>query len=83
MKTISLSPTAGHRSRIAPRKVRRRALRLTLRQPLSRIFATLRKWRQRSRERAELARLDDRMLCDIGITRCDVWDEINKPFWRQ
>ena len=79
MKTISLGTTAGHRSRIAARKVRRRALRLTLRQALSRIFATLRKWR----ERAELARLDDRMLRDIGITRGDVWGEINKPFWRQ
>ena len=83
MKTISLGTATGHRSRIALRKVRRRALRLTVRQALSRIFATLRKWRRRSRERAELARLDDRMLRDIGITRGDVWDEINKPFWRQ
>jgi uncharacterized protein YjiS (DUF1127 family) len=83
MRTISLGTATGHRSRIAPRKVRRRALRLTLRQALSRIFATLRKWRRRSRERAELARLDERMLRDIGVTRGDVWDEINKPFWRQ
>jgi uncharacterized protein YjiS (DUF1127 family) len=83
MKTISLGTTAGHRSRIAPRKVRRRTLRLTLRQALSRIFATLREWRRRRRERAELARLDERMLRDIGVTRGDVWNEINKPFWRQ
>jgi uncharacterized protein YjiS (DUF1127 family) len=62
--------------------VRRRASRLALRQALSRIFLALRQWRRRSRERAELARLDDRMLRDIGITRGDVWDEINKPFWR-
>ena len=83
MKTISLSPATGHRSRTAPRKVRQRASRLTLRQALGRIFAALREWRQRSRERAELARLDERMLRDIGITRGDVWHEINKPFWRQ
>ena len=38
MKTISFGTTAGHRSRIAARKVRRRALRLTLRQALSRDF---------------------------------------------
>jgi uncharacterized protein YjiS (DUF1127 family) len=63
--------------------VRRRTLRITLRQALSRIFVMLREWRRRSRERAELARLDERMLRDIGITRGDVWDEINKPFWRQ
>jgi uncharacterized protein YjiS (DUF1127 family) len=82
MKTISLGTTAGHRSRIAPRKVRR-ASRLALREALSRIFVTLREWRRRRRERAELARLDERMLRDIGITRGDVWDEINKPFCRQ
>jgi uncharacterized protein YjiS (DUF1127 family) len=63
--------------------VRRRTLRLTPRQALSRIFATLREWRRRRRERAELARLDERMLRDIGVTRGDVWNEINKPFWRQ
>ena len=79
MKTISLGSTAGHRSRIAPQRVRRRALRLAL----SRIFVMLRKWRRRSRQRAELARLDERMLRDIGLTPGDVWHEINKPFWRQ
>ena len=83
MKTISLGTTAGHRSRIAARKVRRRALRLTLRQALSRTLAMLREWRRRSRDRAELARFDERMLRDIGVTRGDVWNEINKPFWRQ
>ena len=30
-----------------------------------------REWRRRSRERAELAALDDRMLKDIGLTRAD------------
>ena len=42
----------------------------------------LREWRQRSRERAQLAVLDERMLRDIGISRGDVLREINKPFWR-
>jgi uncharacterized protein YjiS (DUF1127 family) len=81
MRTISLGTATGRNSRIAPQKVRH-ALRLSLRQALSRIFLTLQQWRRRSRERAELAKLDDRMLRDIGITRGDVWDEINKPFWR-
>ncbi len=82
MRTISLGTPAGRRSRIAPQKVRRRALRLSLRQALSRTLAMLREWRRRSRDRAELARFDERMLRDIGISPGDVWHEINKPFWR-
>ena len=39
-------------------------------------------WRQRSRARAELAALDDRMLQDIGLTRGDAEFLVNKPFWR-
>jgi uncharacterized protein YjiS (DUF1127 family) len=45
--------------------------------------ATLREWRRRSRERAELAALDDRTLKDIGLTRADAEFLSNKPFWRQ
>jgi uncharacterized protein YjiS (DUF1127 family) len=78
MRTVSLETAT-----IAPQKVRRRAGRLSARQALSWIFARLRAWRQRSRGRAELARLDERMLRDIGITPGDVWEEINKPFWRK
>jgi len=45
--------------------------------------ANLREWRRRSRERAELAALDDRTLKDIGLTRADAEFLSNKPFWRQ
>jgi uncharacterized protein YjiS (DUF1127 family) len=48
---------------------------------LSRVFAALHEWRRRSRDRAELARFDERMLRDIGITRVEIWREINQPFW--
>jgi uncharacterized protein YjiS (DUF1127 family) len=48
-----------------------------------RLFATFREWRQRVNGRAELARLDDRMLRDIGITRADAEFLSNKPFWRE
>ncbi len=44
---------------------------------------TLRDWSRRSRERAELAALDDRMLKDIGLTRADAEFLSNKPFWRE
>ena len=83
MKAISLHTTTGPGTRIALARVRRRALRSLFRQELSRVFTALRQWRQRSRDRAELARFDERMLSDIGITRADVWREINKPFWRK
>ncbi len=46
---------------------------------LSRLAAA---WRDRVRERHQLARLDDRALRDMGLSRCDVAGEIAKPFWR-
>ena len=48
-----------------------------------RVLATLREWRRRARDRAELASLDDRMLRDIGLTRSDAEFLSNKPFWRE
>lgn len=52
------------------------------RDALRRAGALLREWRRRVRSRAALARFDDRMLRDIGVTRVDALYEINKPFWR-
>jgi uncharacterized protein YjiS (DUF1127 family) len=82
MNSISLGPTSGRFARIAPGRTRRRAIGRSARRALNAVRATMQKWQQRSRERAELRRLDDRMLRDIGVTRGDVWHEINKPFWR-
>lgn len=39
-------------------------------------------WHDRLRARHALARLDERMLRDIGIARADIWRELDKPFWR-
>jgi uncharacterized protein YjiS (DUF1127 family) len=39
-------------------------------------------WRERSRQRQALLRLDDRLLRDIGLTRADVEGEASKRFWR-
>jgi len=83
MKAISLGPATGRVPRTAPQGVRRRIAGHSLRHVLSLVRKMLQQWGRRRRERAELARLDDRMLRDIGITRGDVWQEINKPFWRQ
>jgi uncharacterized protein YjiS (DUF1127 family) len=49
----------------------------------ARLAATIRAWRQRRASRDELARLDPRLLRDIGLTPADAWLEINKPFWRE
>jgi uncharacterized protein YjiS (DUF1127 family) len=46
-------------------------------------FATVHEWRRRSRERAELAALDERTLADIGLTRGDAEFLASRPFWRQ
>ena len=36
----------------------------------------------RQRQRFTLAQLDDRMLRDMGISRCEAERESAKPFWR-
>ncbi|MEZ5935518.1 MAG: DUF1127 domain-containing protein [Alphaproteobacteria bacterium] len=46
------------------------------------VFRTLGRWIDRSRQRHHLAQLDDAALKDIGLSRADVWTEIDKPFWR-
>ena len=47
------------------------------------VLYTLRLWRQRIRARTDLARLDDRLLRDIGLTPADRDFLVNKPFWRE
>jgi uncharacterized protein YjiS (DUF1127 family) len=49
---------------------------------LARIAATLRVWRQRSRERRALAELNERELADFGATSADVYRELSAPIWR-
>jgi uncharacterized protein YjiS (DUF1127 family) len=49
---------------------------------LSRFIETLRTWRKRSRERSELASLNEYQLHDIGLSRSMIAVEIEKPFWQ-
>jgi len=39
-------------------------------------------WRARSSQRRQLSSLDNRLLKDFGISRCDAEAEARKPFWR-
>ena len=43
---------------------------------------TLHLWRQRYRDRRELARWTEHDLHDIGVSRSDIAHELEKPFWR-
>ena len=48
----------------------------------SRLVGQLRLWRRRARERNQLARLSERDLHDIGMSRGTIYAELRKPFWR-
>jgi uncharacterized protein YjiS (DUF1127 family) len=50
--------------------------------PIDRVLELLREWRQRTRERRELATLDDYLLHDIGLSRSQAQFESGKAFWR-
>ncbi len=39
-------------------------------------------WADRSKQRKQLARLDARLLADVGLTQEQANVEISKPFWR-
>ena len=49
---------------------------------IEKVGVTLARWRNRMRYRRELARMSERELSDIGVSRSQIADEINKPFWR-
>jgi uncharacterized protein YjiS (DUF1127 family) len=78
MTAIHLQPF-----RDSPGALRRHAALDALSDATGWVFGTLREWRRRSRDRAQLATLDDRMLRDIGLTRGDREFLANKPFWKE
>src|SRR5215470_18006902 len=78
-----LSRAASSRSDRLPGETQWQAPQRRLSGFLSGMRATLREWRWRKNGRLELARLDARMLRDIGLTRAEAEREINKPFWRE
>lgn len=49
---------------------------------VDRISVALADWQVRAHARRELARLDERTLHDIGLSRMDAEFEARKPFWR-
>ena len=49
---------------------------------LSQIGETFHVWRERQRQRWELTQWTDRDLHDVGLSRSDIANEAEKPFWR-
>lgn len=39
-------------------------------------------WHERAYERRLLAAMSERLCKDIGLSNVDLWNEVNKPFWR-
>jgi uncharacterized protein YjiS (DUF1127 family) len=49
---------------------------------VARLVEMLMDWRDRARQRRQLAAMDHHMLRDIGLSLADVEQETQKPFWR-
>lgn len=47
------------------------------------VWRTIRLWRSRIRDRADLARMSERDWRDLRLSRSDVRHEVDKPFWRE
>jgi len=49
---------------------------------LTQLGDTFHLWRDRQRQRRELARWTERDLHDVGLSWTDIAHEAEKPFWR-
>jgi uncharacterized protein YjiS (DUF1127 family) len=77
-KRIAMSTAiVKHATVVAARRERGAALTGRLTEALAQVAL----WRDRLRGRRQLARMDQRGLSDIGITRADVFQETRKWFW--
>lgn len=43
--------------------------------------AQVARWRKLHHQRVELATLSDDALKDMGLSRADVYEEVERPFW--
>ncbi len=53
-----------------------------LKKRVSSLKSTLQIWRERSRQRKALTQLSPYLLKDIGVSRSDAMNEVQKPFWK-
>ena len=59
------------------------SLRHLLQHAVQATYATLLQWNDRQVQRNHLSELDDRLLRDMGLSKEEVWQEAQKPFWRR
>lgn len=45
------------------------------------VVRQVQRWIELSRQRRQLAMLDDYQLKDIGLSRADIMTEVERPFW--
>jgi uncharacterized protein YjiS (DUF1127 family) len=45
------------------------------------VWRRLKRWQQLAEQRRRLAALSDAALKDIGLSRADVFQEVERPFW--
>lgn len=79
-KKTSSAPSASHVSTISSTISSSTSVRPS--QSTISLFSTLNIWMQRSRQRKQLAQLDQHLLDDIGLSAEMVAKEIAKPFWK-
>ncbi len=53
-----------------------------LKNGISSLQSKLHLWRERSRQRKALTQLSPYLLKDIGVSRSDAMNEVQKPFWK-
>jgi uncharacterized protein YjiS (DUF1127 family) len=46
-------------------------------------FMALETWRRRHKESMQFARIESRILRDLGISEAQRFIEVNKPFWEK
>ena len=46
-----------------------------------RVLTRILRWHELARQRRELAAMSDEALKDIGLSRADIQEEIERPFW--
>ncbi|GMQ76213.1 MAG: hypothetical protein BMS9Abin01_1480 [Gammaproteobacteria bacterium] len=78
MNATTLPCTAGHRCQVT----RERKRWYEPGRMIGRILAWLKLWYDEYRQHANLARLNDRLLNDVGLQREDVIRVAREPFWR-
>ena len=55
----------------------------TMIQPLRRLLVAIDTWRLRHRNSMQCARVETRILRDLGISEAQRFIEVNKPFWEK